>query len=105
MNGVACACAPLRDDHRIKNQFRKRQGTFMTNHLSRRSVLTGAAGLAAAGALPYAAQADWRPTEAVRIIVPAAPGGPTDVMARLLPQHLQVAWGESTGLENKAGGG
>src|SRR5947209_1666106 len=77
----------------------------MNNQVSRRSLLTGAAGLAATSALPYAAQADWRPTEAVRIIVPAAPGGTTDVMGRLLAQHLQVAWGQSTVVENKSGGG
>jgi tripartite-type tricarboxylate transporter receptor subunit TctC len=59
----------------------------------------------AAAALPRAARADWRPTEAVRIIVPAAPGGTTDVMGRLLGQHLQVAWGQSTVVENKSGGG
>jgi tripartite-type tricarboxylate transporter receptor subunit TctC len=41
----------------------------------------------------------------VRIIVPAAPGGTTDVMGRLLGQHLQVAWGQSTVVENKSGGG
>jgi tripartite-type tricarboxylate transporter receptor subunit TctC len=74
----------------------------MTVKVSRRSVLAGAAGLAA---LPRIAQADWKPAEAVRIIVPAAPGGTTDVMGRLLAQHLQVTWGQSTIVENKSGGG
>jgi tripartite-type tricarboxylate transporter receptor subunit TctC len=73
--------------------------------LSRRGVLSGAAGLAAAAALPRAARANWRPTEAVRIIVPAAPGGTTDLMGRLIGQHLQVAWSQSTVVENKSGGG
>jgi tripartite-type tricarboxylate transporter receptor subunit TctC len=73
--------------------------------ISRRGLLSGAAGAVAATALPRAAQADWRPTEAVRIIIPAAPGGTTDVMGRLLAQHLQVAWGQSTIVENKSGGG
>ncbi len=77
----------------------------MTKLLSRRGLLSGAAGLTAAAALPRTAQADWRPTEAVRIIIPAAPGGTTDVMGRLLAQHLQVAWGQSTVVENKSGGG
>jgi tripartite-type tricarboxylate transporter receptor subunit TctC len=95
---------PLRDDCRSNNQIRKRQGASMTSHVSRRSVLAGAAGLAAS-ALPRASHADWRPTEAVRIIVPAAPGGTADLMGRLLAQHLQVAWGQSTVVENKSGGG
>jgi len=37
--------------------------------------------------------------------VPAAPGGTTDVMGRLLGQHPQAAWGQSTVVENKSGGG
>ena len=74
----------------------------MTVKVSRRTVLAGAAGLAA---LPRLAHADWKPNETVRIIVPAAPGGTTDVMGRLLGQHLQVAWGQSTVVENKSGGG
>src|SRR5436305_1722721 len=77
----------------------------MNNQVSRRSLLTGAAGLAATSALPRSGHADWRPTEAVRIIVPAAPGGTTDVMGRLLAQHLQVVWSQSTVVENKSGGG
>jgi tripartite-type tricarboxylate transporter receptor subunit TctC len=41
----------------------------------------------------------------VRIIVPAAPGGSTDVIGRYLAQHLQQAWGISAVVENKSGGG
>src|ERR1044072_5508599 len=74
----------------------------MTVKLTRRAVVSGAI---AATALPRAAHADWKPNETVRIIVPSAPGGTTDVMGRLLAQHLQVAWGRSTIVENKSGGG
>jgi len=74
----------------------------MTVNLSRRTLVAGAL---ATPLLPRVAQAYWRPTETVRIIVPAAPGGTTDVMGRLLAQHLQVAWGQSTVVENKSGGG
>src|SRR5260370_647827 len=77
----------------------------MTTQFSRRTVLSGAAGFAATVALPRTTRADWRPTEAIRIIAPAAPGGTTDLMARLLGQHLQVAWGQSVVIENKSGGG
>jgi len=74
--------------------------------LSRRQVLSGTAALGLAAAVPRTADAaDWRPTQTVRLIVPAAPGGTTDVMARLLAQHLQSAWGQSTIVENKSGGG
>jgi len=77
----------------------------MTKTFSRRDVLCGTAGLAAAATFPAPARSEWRPTEAVRIIIPAAPGGTTDVMGRLVAQHLQVSWGQSTIVENKSGGG
>jgi tripartite-type tricarboxylate transporter receptor subunit TctC len=74
--------------------------------LSRRRVLTGAAAVSAATILPRASLgADWRPTETVRLIVPAAPGGSTDVMGRMLAAHLQAAWGQSAIVENRSGAG
>ena len=78
----------------------------MTRLVSRRALLSAAAGLSTAPlwARPSLA-ADWRPTEAVRIVVPAAPGGSTDVIGRYLAQHLQAAWGQTTVVENKSGGG
>ncbi|HTE96633.1 MAG TPA: tripartite tricarboxylate transporter substrate binding protein, partial [Bradyrhizobium sp.] len=78
----------------------------MTRLLSRRRVLSAAAALSATAALPRLGQAaDWRPTENVRLIVPAAAGGTTDVMGRLLAAHLQIAWGQSAVVENRSGGG
>ena len=73
---------------------------------SRRRVLTGAAAVSAAAILPRSSYgSDWRPTETVRLIVPAAAGGSTDVMGRLLAAHLQTAWGQSAVVENRSGGG
>lgn len=78
----------------------------MTSPISRRHVLTGAAALSTPAILPRSSLgADWRPTETIRIIVPAAPGGTTDVMGRLLAAHLQTAWGQSAVVENRSGGG
>ena len=49
---------------------------FSRRRISRRSVLTGAAAFSTAAILPRASLgADWRPTETVALIVPAAPGG------------------------------
>jgi tripartite-type tricarboxylate transporter receptor subunit TctC len=74
----------------------------MTVTLTRRTLVSGAI---AATASPRLAEAQWKPTDTIRIIVPAAPGGTTDVMGRLLAQHLQIVWGQSTVVENKSGGG
>jgi tripartite-type tricarboxylate transporter receptor subunit TctC len=82
------------------------QGVEMTtNLLSRRHVLSGAAALPAAALLPRTSLGDWKPTETIRIIVPAAAGGSTDVMGRLLAAHLQTVWGQSAVVENRSGGG
>src|SRR3954447_6242965 len=74
--------------------------------ISRRRVLTSAAAISAAAILPRSSfGSDWRPTETVRLIVPAAAGGSTDVMGRLLAAHLQTAWGQNAVVENRSGGG
>ena len=61
------------------------------NLLSRRCVLTGAAGLSAAAILSRSSLADWKPTETIRVIVPAAAGGSTDVVGRALEVAEGVA--------------
>ncbi len=79
----------------------------MTRLISRRTVLTGAAAITSAAILPRASlgAGEWKPTETVRIIVPAAAGGSTDVMGRMLAAHLQPVWGQSVVVENRSGGG
>lgn len=78
-----------------------------TTGFSRRRVLSAAAALSATSALPRLGHAasEWRPTETVRIIVPAATGGSTDVMGRFLAQHLQNTWGKPAIVENRSGAG
>ncbi|MCR0983087.1 Bug family tripartite tricarboxylate transporter substrate binding protein [Roseomonas populi] len=72
-------------------------------HLSRRALLAaGGAALAAPAALR--AQTAW-PTAPVRVILPYAPGGPTDVIARLLCDTLSQRLPQRFVVENRTGAG
>jgi len=56
-------------------------------------------------ALPAAAAEDDYPNHTVRIVVPFAPGGSTDVVARILADKLQGELKQSFVVENRAGAG
>jgi tripartite-type tricarboxylate transporter receptor subunit TctC len=76
---------------------------------SRREILRGAGlaigAMATSGLVPWQARAAGYPDRPVKIIVPFAPAGPTDIMARVLSRHLGEAIGGSAIIENKAGAG
>jgi tripartite-type tricarboxylate transporter receptor subunit TctC len=61
--------------------------------------------LAAASLAPAATASTWRPTRQMRIIVPAPPGGITDIGGRIVAAQLQAAWGQPVVVENRSGGG
>ena len=73
--------------------------------LRRRTFLHLAAGAVALPAVSRIARAQSYPTRPVRVIVPYAPGGPTDVFARLIAQKLSEHLGRQFFVENIGGAG
>ncbi len=71
--------------------------------LHRRSLLAAAAVLAAEPGATWA-QSTY-PNKSVRLVVPFAPGGTTDIIARVVSEKIGLALGQTMIVENKAGGG
>ena len=70
-----------------------------------RALATGALISIAAVAAPPSAAAESYPAHPVRLVVPFAAAGPTDVIARIVAQKLTDAWGQQVYTENIPGAG
>jgi tripartite-type tricarboxylate transporter receptor subunit TctC len=69
--------------------------------IDRRTLLATLATLA----LPRAAGAETYPSRLIKMIVPFAPGGPADTMARLAVQILSTGVGQNVIIDNRPGAG
>jgi tripartite-type tricarboxylate transporter receptor subunit TctC len=72
---------------------------------ARRRFMQGAAAAAAVPALSRVAMAQAYPARPIRFIVPLAPGGGLDFVARLVGEHISRTIGQQVYLENKVGAG
>ncbi len=55
--------------------------------------------------MPAVVSAQTFPLKPIRIVVPFTPGGPNDILARMISQRYTAAWGQQTVVDNRPGGG
>ena len=70
--------------------------------MKRRHLLAVGAGALAAPSIVRAQ--DKYPERTVRLVVPFAPAGPTDIIGRMIAEKMTAALGQTMIVENKAGG-
>ena len=75
--------------------------------IGRRSLIAGA--VAVPLAAPMLARHGWAqstyPNKQIRMVVPFAPAGTTDLLGRIAAAHLQEVWGQTVVVDNKSGAG
>jgi tripartite-type tricarboxylate transporter receptor subunit TctC len=74
----------------------------MAKNFGRRTLVAGAI------AAPLIVRQSWAqayPSKPIRMIVPFATAGTTDLLGRIAAEHLQNAWGANVVVENKSGAG
>jgi len=73
--------------------------------IARRRFLKLAAGAAALPAAPHLARAETYPARPIHLVVPFAPAGASDIIARIIGPALSERLGQQIVVENKAGAG
>ena len=77
--------------------------TRIPHPVRRRLLAAACAGLAVAASGTAALAADAYPNKPIKVVVPFAPGGATDVLARVLAEKMAVGLGQPMVIDNKPG--
>jgi tripartite-type tricarboxylate transporter receptor subunit TctC len=93
--GVALARIPGAPDYRITTE----------QNMKFHQVILGLAFLATSMGVALPSHAQDYPNKLIKIVVPFAPGGGTDVVARLVAERLQAKWGQAVIVEHRPGAG
>src|SRR5438874_3149464 len=80
--------------------YRDKEGTDML-----RSLFACLIGVCAALHATEPAVAQVYPNKVIKLIVPAGPGGPTDILGRLVGDRMSAALGQPVVVDNRGGGG
>ena len=72
---------------------------------NRRTLITTSLGVGLTGVTRLSWGQSAYPTKVVRLVVPFAPGGTTDIVARVVAERIGVPLGQQMIVENRAGGG
>jgi len=81
-----------------------RMATMPRRRINSLLLALGAAAVVSAASAVGTAQAAW-PEKPIRLIVPFAPGGVTDAVARILAPRLSEGFGQQVLIENRGGAG
>jgi tripartite-type tricarboxylate transporter receptor subunit TctC len=85
--------------------LRGKSGMSMTKRITMKSLVTSALAASIALAGFAVAQAQNFPVKPIRLVVPLAPGGGNDTLARYVGKYLTESLGQAVVIENRTGGG
>jgi tripartite-type tricarboxylate transporter receptor subunit TctC len=87
----------------ISNRSRSKAAGVRTGEVVMRALRV--LGIAVLCALPIAAAAQEYPAKPIRLVVPFPPGGPNDIIGRVVGQRMQELFGQLVIIDNRAGAG